>query len=103
MPTRSFVSISALNGRSFFSVILFFFDGFVPFFSSKDKNISLPRPPSLFFTFLITTAAPLNKFIGGMWLMIIVFVSEVKVKAHRFVFYINVASKPIDIRWFSCN
>jgi hypothetical protein len=33
--------------------------------------------------------------------MIIVFVSEVKVKAHPFVFYINVASKPIDIRWFS--
>jgi hypothetical protein len=51
MPTRSFVSISALNGRSFFSVILFFFDGFVPFFSAKDKNISLPRPPSLPFTF----------------------------------------------------
>jgi len=70
MPTRSFVSISALNGRSFFSVILFFFDGFVPFFSAKDKNISLPRPPSLppslFFHFLITNAAPLNKFSGGI-------------------------------------
>ena len=50
MPTPSFVSISALNGRSFFSLIFFFFGGFVPFFSAEDKNISLPRPP-LFFTF----------------------------------------------------